>query len=163
MEVWALEAYGASYTLQEILTVKSDDVIGRVKTYEAIIKGENIPEPGIPESFKVLLKELQSLALDVRVLKDDGSEVKLIESVDYGDTDMRHILDDDRRFGQPNDTSRSSLEQAGFSTKEVVDGEEVDSELPDMGEAYDEEAEDDYGDTDDEVMDSFEYSDDDNQ
>ena len=163
MEVGALEAYGAAYTLQEILTVKSDDVIGRVKTYEDIIKGENIPEPGIPESFKVLLKELQSLALDVRVLKDDGSEVKLIESVDYGDTDMRHILDDDRRFGQPNDTSRASLEQAGFSTKEVVDGEEVDSELPDMGEAYDEEAEDDYGDTDDEVMDSFDYSDDDNQ
>ena len=75
MEVWALEAYGASYTLQEILTVKSDDVIGRVKTYEAIIKGDNIPEPGIPESFKVLLKELQSLGLDVRVLSEDGSEV----------------------------------------------------------------------------------------
>ena len=155
MEVWALEAYGASYTLQEILTVKSDDVIGRVKTYEAIIKGENIPEPGIPESFKVLLKELQSLALDVRVLKDDGSEVKLIESVDYGDTDMRHILDDDRRFGQQNDTSRASLEQAGFSTKEVVDGEEVDSELPDTGVVFSDDIEDDYGDTDDEVADSF--------
>ena len=79
MEVWALEAYGASYTLQEILTVKSDDVVGRVKTYEAIIKGENIPEPGIPESFKVLLKELQSLALDVRVLDQDNNEVKLLE------------------------------------------------------------------------------------
>jgi DNA-directed RNA polymerase subunit beta len=131
MEVWALEAYGASYTLQEILTVKSDDVIGRVKTYEAIIKGENIPEPGIPESFKVLLKELQSLALDVRVLKDDGSEVKLIESVDYGDTDMRHILDDDRRFGGRNDASRQELEEAGFSAKEVVDGEEIDSQMPD--------------------------------
>ena len=77
MEVWALEAYGASYTLQEILTVKSDDVVGRVKTYEAIIKGENIPEPGIPESFKVLLKELQSLGLDVRVLRDDGTEVEM--------------------------------------------------------------------------------------
>ena len=83
MEVWALEAYGASYTLQEILTVKSDDVIGRVKTYEAIIKGDNIPEPGIPESFKVLLKEFQSLALDVRVLKDDATEVAIPESVDY--------------------------------------------------------------------------------
>ena len=82
MEVWALEAYGASYTLQEILTVKSDDVVGRVKTYEAIIKGENIPEPGIPESFKVLLKELQSLGLDVKVLKDDNTEVHLLESVD---------------------------------------------------------------------------------
>ena len=86
MEVWALEAYGASYTLQEILTVKSDDVVGRVKTYEAIIKGENIPEPGIPESFKVLLKELQSLALDVRVLRDDNTEVEIMENVDYGDT-----------------------------------------------------------------------------
>ena len=80
MEVWALEAYGAAYTLQEILTVKSDDVVGRVKTYEAIIKGENIPEPGVPESFKVLLKELQSLALDVRVLDQDNNEVRLLES-----------------------------------------------------------------------------------
>ena len=95
MEVWALEAYGASYTLQEILTVKSDDVVGRVKTYEAIIKGENIPEPGIPESFKVLLKELQSLGLDVRVLKEDGSEVELAETIDYGDTDIRSIHDSD--------------------------------------------------------------------
>ena len=88
MEVWALEAYGASYTLQEILTVKSDDVIGRVKTYEAIIKGDNIPEPGIPESFKVLLKELQSLGLDVRVLREDNTEVEIMETVDYGDTDL---------------------------------------------------------------------------
>ena len=149
MEVWALEAYGASYTLQEILTVKSDDVIGRVKTYEAIIKGENIPEPGIPESFKVLLKELQSLALDVRVLKDDGSEVKLIESVDYGDTDMRHILDDDRRFGGKNEASRQELEQAGFSAKEVVDGEEVDSELPEDADEPMMDLEDDFSDTDD--------------
>ena len=92
MEVWALEAYGASYTLQEILTVKSDDVVGRVKTYEAIIKGENIPEPGIPESFKVLLKELQSLALDVRVLRDDNTEVEIMETVDYGETDLRSII-----------------------------------------------------------------------
>ena len=93
MEVWALEAYGASYTLQEILTVKSDDVVGRVKTYEAIIKGENIPEPGIPESFKVLLKELQSLGLDVSVLRDDGTEVEIGENVDYGETDLRHIIE----------------------------------------------------------------------
>ena len=93
MEVWALEAYGASYTLQEILTVKSDDVVGRVKTYEAIIKGENIPEPGIPESFKVLLKELQSLALDVRVLRDDNTEVEIMETVDYGETDLRSIIE----------------------------------------------------------------------
>ena len=81
--MWALEAYGASYTLQEILTVKSDDVVGRVKTYEAIIKGENIPEPGIPESFKVLLKEFQSLALDVRVLKEDMTEVEIQESTEH--------------------------------------------------------------------------------
>ena len=96
MEVWALEAYGASYTLQEILTVKSDDVIGRVKTYEAIIKGDNIPEPGIPESFKVLLKELQSLGLDVRVLKDDNTEVEIMENIDYGDTDLRSIIEGDK-------------------------------------------------------------------
>ena len=96
MEVWALEAYGASYTLQEILTVKSDDVTGRVKTYEAIIKGENIPEPGIPESFKVLLKEFQSLGLDVRVLREDGEEVDLGESVDY-DRDLNNDLGGNRR------------------------------------------------------------------
>ena len=96
MEVWALEAYGASYTLQEILTVKSDDVVGRVKTYEAIIKGENIPEPGIPESFKVLLKELQSLGLDVRVLDENNEEVQIMESVDYGDTNLNHIIEGDR-------------------------------------------------------------------
>jgi len=99
MEVWALEAYGASYTLQEILTVKSDDVIGRVKTYEAIIKGDNIPEAGIPESFKVLLKELQSLGLDVRVLREDQTEVQIMESVDYTDTDFK-FMNDDRNFGR---------------------------------------------------------------
>lgn len=104
MEVWALEAYGASYTLQEILTVKSDDVVGRVKTYEAIIKGENIPEPGIPESFKVLLKELQSLALDVRVLRDDNTEVEIMENVDYGETDLRHIIEGDRKYRDENES-----------------------------------------------------------
>ena len=97
MEVWALEAYGASYTLQEILTVKSDDVVGRVKTYEAIIKGDNIPEPGIPESFKVLLKELQSLGLDIKVLREDQTEVEIMESVDYTDSDYRFDLDNDTR------------------------------------------------------------------
>ena len=100
MEVWALEAYGASYTLQEILTVKSDDVVGRVKTYEAIIKGENIPEPGIPESFKVLLKELQSLGLDVRVLRDDNTEVEIGENVDYDETDLRSIIEGDRHYNR---------------------------------------------------------------
>ena len=98
MEVWALEAYGASYTLQEILTVKSDDVVGRVKTYEAIIKGDNIPEPGIPESFKVLLKELQALGLDVRVLREDQTEVEIMETVDYGDTDYRYEMEGDRKY-----------------------------------------------------------------
>ena len=98
MEVWALEAYGASYTLQEIMTVKSDDVVGRVKTYEAIIKGENIPEPGVPESFKVLLKEMQSLGLDVQVLRDDGTEVEMNENIDYGDTELRAMLEGERRF-----------------------------------------------------------------
>ena len=120
MEVWALEAYGASYTLQEILTVKSDDVVGRVKTYEAIIKGENIPEPGVPESFKVLLKELQSLALDVRVLRDDNTEVKIMESVDYGETDLRHIIEGDRKYRDENESFRDH----GFTEKEFV-GEEL--------------------------------------
>ena len=98
MEVWALEAYGAAYTLQEILTVKSDDVTGRVKTYEAIIKGENITEPGIPESFKVLLKELQSLALDVIVLDENGDEVKMSEDIDYGDGDLTPLIEGDESF-----------------------------------------------------------------
>ena len=98
MEVWALEAYGAAYTLQEILTVKSDDVTGRVKTYEAIIKGENITEPGIPESFKVLLKELQSLALDVIVLDENGAEVKMSEDIDYGDGDLTPLIEGDESF-----------------------------------------------------------------
>ena len=125
MEVWALEAYGASYTLQEILTVKSDDVVGRVKTYEAIIKGENIPEPGVPESFKVLLKELQSLALDVRVLRDDNTEVKIMESVDYGETDLRHIIEGDRKYRDENE----SFGDHGFTEKEFVGEELEDVEL----------------------------------
>lgn len=97
MEVWALEAYGAAYTLQEILTVKSDDVIGRVKTYEAIIKGDNIPEPGIPESFKVMLKELQSLGLDVKVLNEDRQEIEIMETIDYGDNELRRELENESR------------------------------------------------------------------
>ena len=122
MEVWALEAYGASYTLQEILTVKSDDVVGRVKTYEAIIKGDNIPEAGIPESFKVLLKELQALGLDVRVLREDNTEVELGENIDYGDVDIRSILEgDSRRFNNNND---ESFGDHRFS-KQEFDGEEL--------------------------------------
>ena len=134
MEVWALEAYGASYTLQEILTVKSDDVVGRVKTYEAIIKGENIPEPGIPESFKVLLKELQSLALDVRVLRDDNTEVEIMESVDYGETDLRSIIEGDRKYNDRNE----SFGEHGFSQKEFVEGELEDVE-PEFDDYADEE------------------------
>ncbi len=137
MEVWALEAYGASYTLQEILTVKSDDVIGRVKTYEAIIKGENIPEPGIPESFKVLLKELQSLALDVRVLRDDNTEVEIMETVDYGDTDIRSIIEGDRR----NHDHKESYGEHGFTEQEFV-GEELTDVEPEEAEYEEESAED---------------------
>ena len=116
MEVWALEAYGAAHILQEILTVKSDDVTGRVKTYEAIIKGENISEPGIPESFKVLLKELQSLALDVTVLDEQGNEVKMTENIDYGDTEFTQYIEDD------NFKYEESFEDAGY--REVKPDEE---------------------------------------
>ena len=120
MEVWALEAYGASYTLQEIMTVKSDDVVGRVKTYEAIIKGENIPEPGIPESFKVLLKELQSLALDVRVLRDDNTEVQIAESTDYEETDLRSIIEGDKHY-----RDEESFGELGYQKQEFKDDELV--------------------------------------
>ena len=115
MEVWALEAYGAAYTLQEILTVKSDDVVGRVKTYEAIIKGENIPEAGTPESFKVLVKELQSLALDIKVLAEDDTEIKLLESVDYGETNFNAMIAHNSQ-----DKNKAEFETAaGFSVKDV--------------------------------------------
>ncbi|EQE91132.1 RNA polymerase Rpb2, domain 6 family protein [Clostridioides difficile CD109] len=100
MEVWALEAYGAAHILQEILTVKSDDVVGRVRTYEAIVKGENIPEPGIPESFKVLIKELQSLCLDVKVLTDEDQEIEVRESVDEDDTIGEFELDVVNHMGE---------------------------------------------------------------
>jgi len=124
MEVWALEAY----TLQEILTVKSDDVVGRVKTYEAIIKGENIPEPGIPESFKVLLKELQSLGLDVRVLRDNGEEVDMSENIDYSDTnyDLRSIIEGDRRYNDKEDLSDYGFQKQEFKGDELVNVEEDD-------------------------------------
>ncbi len=124
MEVWALEAYGASYTLQEILTVKSDDVIGRVKTYEAIIKGENIPEPGIPESFKVLLKELQSLGLDVRVLRDDNTEVEIMETVDMGETDFRSLIEGDRKYRQDDNLGAQGYTEQEFQGEELVDVDE---------------------------------------
>ena len=146
MEVWALEAYGASYTLQEILTVESDDVIGRVKTYEAIIKGDNIPEGGIPESFKVLLKELQSLGLDVRVLKDDNTEVEIKETVDYGETDMRSVLEGDFKDYRRDE----NFAKSGYGTQEfdADSGELVDVE-DGSEDAYDadEDFEDSYDDT----------------
>ena len=128
MEVWALEAYGAAYTLQEILTVKSDDVVGRVKTYEAIIKGENIPEPGIPESFKVLLKELQSLGLDVRVLRDNGEEVDMSENIDYSDTnyDLRSIIEGDRRYNDKEDLSDYGFQKQEFKGDALVNVEDDD-------------------------------------
>ena len=131
MEVWALEAYGASYTLQEILTVKSDDVVGRVKTYEAIIKGENIPEPGIPEAFKVLLKELQSLALDVRVLRDN-EEVEILESVDMGETDFRSLMNEDRKYRGDDE----NLGDHGYTAQEFQGEELVDVEEPESDESY---------------------------
>ena len=120
MEVWALEAYGASYTLQEILTVKSDDVVGRVKTYEAIIKGDNIPDAGIPESFKVLLKELQSLGLDVRVLRDDNTEVEIQETTDYGNTDVRSLIE-----GESYSTRSENVVGEGFLTQAFDENEEL--------------------------------------
>ena len=132
MEVWALEAYGASYTLQEILTVKSDDVVGRVKTYEAIIKGENIPEPGIPESFKVLLKELQSLGLDVSVLRDDGTEVEIGENVDYGETDLRAIIEGDRHYNRDESFGDYGYQKQEFKGEELVDVDNGDDSSDDF-------------------------------
>ena len=150
MEVWALEAYGASYTLQEILTMKSDDVVGRFKTYEAIIKGDNIPSPGIPESFKVLLKELQSLGLDVRVLDENRNEVQLRETIDYGETDLRKVIEGDSRGSRRED--REELARHGYTqqhfdedTEQLVDEDETDDEL--IGNPYDD-LDDDYGDDD---------------
>jgi len=147
MEVWALEAYGASYTLQEILTVKSDDVVGRVKTYEAIIKGENIPESGIPESFKVLLKELQSLCLDVRVLRDDNTEVEIGENIDYSDTDLRSIIEGDRGYNQDESFGDYGYQQQEFSDGELVDVEASEDEDDSDFDDYDEDA--DFGDPSD--------------
>ncbi|MFU2423295.1 MAG: DNA-directed RNA polymerase subunit beta, partial [Bacteroides sp.] len=142
MEVWALEAYGASYTLQEILTVKSDDVIGRVKTYEAIIKGDNIPEPGIPESFKVLLKELQALGMDVRVLREDQTEVEIMETVDYTDNDYRYEMEGDRK--NYNDYEKDSLDDLGYQKQEFDDDGELvsaddadEDDFDDAGDGFD--------------------------
>ncbi len=141
MEVWALEAYGAAYTLQEILTVKSDDVVGRVKTYEAIIKGDNIPAPGIPESFKVLLKELQSLGLDVKVLREDQTEVEIVESIDYGESDYRYEME-----GEPGayDREEKGLGSMGYQKQEFdEDGELISAEEED-DEAFEDDFDEEY-------------------
>ena len=130
MEVWALEAYGASHTLQEMLTVKSDDVVGRIKTYEAIVKGENIPEPGVPAGFKVLIKELQSLGLDVRLYSKEGKELELKESIDDG-------IDFNLDRGQ-----KSKMQE--ISEEELADGyveETPDGEMLDEDEEYNDEDE----------------------
>ena len=156
MEVWALEAYGAAYTLQEILTVKSDDVVGRVKTYEAIIKGENIPEPGVPESFKVLLKELQSLGLDVKVLDEDRNEVELIETSEYGNTDINAIIGNDRDDRDYAFEDSESFEKHGF-TKQEFDSEN--EELVNVEPENDNDDED-FGDADDLFDDAEEVLDD---
>ncbi len=152
MEVWALEAYGASYTLQEILTVKSDDVVGRVKTYEAIIKGENIPESGIPESFKVLLKELQSLCLDVRVLRDDNTEVEIGENIDYSDTDLRSIIEGDRSYNQEESFGAYGYQQQEFADGELVDVDGQDEE-DDDSDFDDYEDDSDFDDPSDDMLD----------
>ena len=151
MEVWALEAYGASYTLQEILTVKSDDVIGRVKTYEAIIKGENIPEPGIPESFKVLLKELQSLGLDVRVLRDDNTEVEIMETSDMGETDFRSLIEGDRKYRNDDDEDfgKHGYSKQEFQGEELVDVEEEPESDDDFDMNFEENDDYDFGDSSD--------------
>ncbi len=145
MEVWALEAYGAAYTLQEILTVKSDDVVGRVKTYEAIIKGENIPEAGIPESFKVLLKELQSLGLDVKLLRDDNTEVELKESSEMEDTDIKSILNDKHFSDYDEDLGSMGYQEQAFENEELVDVSDDDYVSDDSDfDDYDNDYDDDY-------------------
>ncbi len=132
MEVWALEAYGASYTLQEILTVKSDDVVGRVKTYEAIIKGDNIPEPGIPESFKVLLKELQSLALDVKVYDENGEEVEFSETINYGDENLRPMIEGDAAKNNDEYNQYDGYNQVDEQGEYIDEPDEEDDYVDDM-------------------------------
>ena len=150
MEVWALEAYGAAHTLQEMLTVKSDDVVGRVKTYEAIVKGENVPEPGVPAGFKVLVKELQSLGLDVRLYSEDNQELELKENIDEG---IDFNLDRDKK------------EKISFTDEELADGfEEEDLEGEDSDELLDEDEiydEDDMLDDEDALADETEIYDND--
>ena len=151
MEVWALEAYGASYTLQEILTVKSDDVVGRVKTYEAIIKGLNIPEPGIPESFKVLLKELQSLALDVKVLKEDNTEVEMKENVDEASISYNSVMSDDKKYNN----NEENFAQLGYTEQAVGEEGIEDVAIESTEDSYEENYEDSYEDSYDDSYETF--------
>ncbi|WP_024860542.1 DNA-directed RNA polymerase subunit beta [Ruminococcus flavefaciens] len=159
MEVWALEAYGAAYTLQEILTVKSDDTIGRVNTYEAIVKGQNVPTPGIPESFKVLIKEMQSLCLDVKVLDENQEEIDLTQNFDDEDPMPPRGSYDDEDTGDSSDFSESDLGDAGFG----IEGEDEDGD-PDLvdgfGDEFDED-EDEFGIGDDDDEDVLDLGDDD--
>ena len=138
MEVWALEAYGAAYTLQEIITVKSDDVTGRVKTYEAIVKGENIPPAGTPESFKVLFKELQALGLDTRLYDRDGNEVELKQDIDDG-TEIQPI--DENAFSQVNDFDANS---EGYTLENPDENGEEAGQDPDMDDLFTDSGDDDY-------------------
>ena len=138
MEVWALEAYGAAYTLQEMLTVKSDDVVGRVKTYEAIVKGENIPEPGVPESFKVLIKELQSLGLDIRLYSNDNKELELKESIEDG---IDFNLDANKKIDEDTVLDESELEE-DYIEAEDDETSILDDESEDLFESVDEEDDD---------------------
>ena len=134
MEVWALEAYGAAYTLQEILTVKSDDTLGRVKTYESIVKGQNVPNPGIPESFKVLVKELQSLSLDVRVLDAAGEEIDLKQSLEDEDIAPKPTIDDDIQMSLEDDDLNDGFfaEDVGGNIESIDIDEEDDEDLDDL-------------------------------
>ena len=152
MEVWALEAYGAAYTLQEMLTVKSDDVVGRVKTYEAIVKGENIPEPGVPESFKVLVKELQSLGLDIRLYTKDDKELELKENIEDG---IDFNIDDKKAIDDTivnEDEIKDSYIEADEETEDGADSDELFSAIDD-DESFDEDVYNEDGMSDDLMID----------
>jgi DNA-directed RNA polymerase subunit beta len=151
MEVWALEAYGASFTLQEILTVKSDDIVGRVRTYESIVKGENIPEPGVPESFKVLLKELQALALDVKVLLEDNTEVIIKESID--EVDDLNIKIDGLETDADETRRTNVINEPEYGFDEESFDEEDEEDYDDEELAFDDEDEDDEDEEDEDEKD----------
>ena len=136
MEVWALEAYGAAYTLQEILTVKSDDVTGRVRTYESIVKGHNVPQPGVPESFKVLVKELQSLCLDIQVLDADGNPVELKDDEDAMDTFNLARMDAGEERRERNYDAAAEFQRAGYDVEEAPEDAGADVGLNDYDDSF---------------------------